>query len=622
MPEQTHSIYRVREPEKSETNLTKSQWLRLRRKVRKGEKPVAVSQYADYELRSVYLTQPNGERLESAQMMQITREAKLYSAEQTQPYKGSQRTAASMLYYDFFCRDSCKDRHIRWMGAEMDGVAGWKNRAGRLKQSDVMAHINMAVNRQTGTVTKLGVVGGKRTRFLLIDLDLHGGDRDVFMAQAEVLIDNFCGSNGWHAILADNDANGIHLVRAFRDPVRTKAAIYNLRQSLAELDMARPDLAEMALAHGMKPLAQAEIYPNPSNGVRLPLCEGRTVLIDRPLGLVRNRYGRLVQDVEGYIGWILDKNRQYMDKGEVLAYLQARLKSASDSSIAIFQPKKTIYSPRPLPVRKLSRQGQQAKIIHAFWDGAGEIPITLNQAINEMARIMAHHPGFHCGEEAAVEILEQMVHDLPNYAISQRLVDGDWGAIRKVIEQDASVAFSGNQGQGDSDTSTAKLQAACDHWAEIGYLPWDRASRLSFASVSAKSEDRELIFTQEHLYFIEHQIRLILKTDKDTAIRLMNHFLNFVFHHPGEISTRGLVKQKLNDFGIPAGTDKLTRFMKLLVQNDWIYVKAKEQWHVGKKGRSRAYGLGSKTVMLLKEANAPNTNNTNTPSPPTPIVMT
>ena len=185
----------------------------------------------------------------------------------------------------------------------------------------------------------------------------------------------------------------------------------------------------------------------------------------------------------------------------------------------------------------------------------------------------------------------------------------------KSSAEDASVAFSGNRGQIDPDSSTAKLQAACDHWAEIGYLPWDKASRLNFASLANDAVDQELVFTQEHLDFIRQQICPILKTDPETTERFMNHFLNFVFRHRGEISTRGLVKAKLNDFGIPAGTDKLTHFMRLLVANDWIYIKAKEQWHSGRKGRARAYGLGSKTITLIKEANAPNPNNTNPPPP-------
>ena len=64
------------------------------------------------------------------QRVEVVKEAKLYSLEQTQPYKGEQRTAAYMLFYEIFCRDSSRERHIRWSGSEMDGIPGWKNRAG------------------------------------------------------------------------------------------------------------------------------------------------------------------------------------------------------------------------------------------------------------------------------------------------------------------------------------------------------------------------------------------------------------------------------------------------------------------------------------------------------------
>ena len=95
----------------------------------------------------------------------------------------------------------------------------------------------------------------------------------------------------------------------------------------------------------------------------------------------------------------------------------------------------------------------------------------------------------------------------------------------------------------------------------------------------------------------------------------MNHFLSFVFCHRGEISTYVLVRNILNNFGIPAGNDKLATFMRLLCREQWIYVKTKKQWHKGKKGHSRSYGLGAKTVELFKEATSANNTTTHTPLP-------
>jgi hypothetical protein len=120
-----------------------------------------------------------------------------------------------------------------------------------------------------------------------------------------------------------------------------------------------------------------------------------------------------------------------------------------------------------------------------------------------------------------------------------------------------------------------------------------------------------LDFSQHHLDFIEKRVRRLLKSDSQTTVSFMDYFLNFVFHHPGEISTYKLVKRILNAFGIPAGNDKLAALMKLLVTEEWLYVKTREQWHVGRKGRARSYGLGKHTIGLFKQGEAPESSTNN-----------
>jgi len=95
----------------------------------------------------------------------------------------------------------------------------------------------------------------------------------------------------------------------------------------------------------------------------------------------------------------------------------------------------------------------------------------------------------------------------------------------------------------------------------------------------------------------------------------MHYFLNFVFHHPGEISTAGLVKKILSKFGISAGNDKLTAFMRCLREAGWIYIKTKERRPVAGKGRARSYGIGKATVALFKKTKTLETKNTNPPPP-------
>lgn len=596
-------------PQETPRLLSKSQWQRLFRKVRKGEDPVAYRPWKKVVPVLVTLPTPDGKPA-TYDPKEVDVPIELFSLEQTQPYAMSRRTAAYLMYYDIFAANGSPQRYIKLGTPDVDGKR-WRSRIGRLDMSAVKSHVNAVIDRHTGLATQVGIVGGNRTRFQLLDLDLHDGDRDIFLQQARVLIDQFRGA-GWHYIVADKDANGIHLIRALPHSADTVLSAFNLGRILAELDEANPDLVEVARKNGMKTLAEVEVYPDPDRGVRLPLCHARTVLLDRPLALVSNRKGRQVQDVEGYIAWIKNKDRQYMAKEEVLGYLKARLKPAAPPAAAGSIPKKRFVAQVEGGIKtKTPRKGQQAKIIHAFWDGAAPVEITLNQAVLDMARIMAHHPDFPGGIETAEEVLEQMVRDLPDYSVSQRLVSGDWKSIRKIIRQAVKTAFRGNSGQGDIDKSTGLLQAACDHWQRVGYLPWERECRLRFVSIS-DGQYRDLAFSQYHLDFMEQRIRPLLKTDSETTMRLMNYFLNMVFHHPGEISTYVLVKKILNDFGIPAGNDKLAAFMRLLREEEWLYIKTKEQWHVGSKGRSRSYGLGKNTIMLFKEPQAANANNNNT----------
>jgi len=96
-----------------------------------------------------------------------------------------------------------------------------------------------------------------------------------------------------------------------------------------------PDLAEAARKAGMKTFGQMEIFPSTSSGFRLPLCRGRTLLLDRPLTLTYNRrVKRKVQDVEGYVGWLLDPERRYMPAAEVVDYLAARLVRPEPAQLA------------------------------------------------------------------------------------------------------------------------------------------------------------------------------------------------------------------------------------------------------------------------------------------------
>jgi len=568
--------------------------------VRKGERPVDLRPYTALELEPEMTRDASGKIVTTYRKVQVERFVKLYAFDQTYFPRWEHRSIAYVNFFHFFAVHGSRVRHIEW--DERKGH--WANRIGPLTLSQIKNHLNQTAYRKTGAVKKYGVVAGKQTRFQLIDHDLHGGDRDIFIRQAEVLLNHFIGRETWHVIVANEHANGLHLVRVLPNAVDTTKAIASLQAELRQLDAAHPELTVAAVDRGMKCLAQLEIFPNPSEGVRLPLCHGRTALLDRPLELVENRNGRPVQDVLGYVGWLLSKDRTYMKNDDVLQFVNERLKFTDSRPHQVQRSTTTssVVAPSPSdqpPKQSVRRKGQQARIITDFWDGGGQFNISLNEAINEMARIMAHHPDFTGGEIAACEVLEQMVEELPNYSVSQRTAAGDWALIEKVIRERVHAAFAGNSGQPDVENSTNKLQAVCQHWSDIGYYPWEKASRLEHAG-NEHPKYQQLQFSPGHLLSIDNKIAPLLQTSPDTARNLMNYFINFVFYHQREISTYKLVKQILNSFGVKAGNNKLAGFMKLLREQNWIYVKTEEQWHPDRKGRARSYGVGEAAIMLFK----------------------
>jgi hypothetical protein len=221
------------------------------------------------------------------------RTARLYREDQTQPFVPSTLELAHRHFYDVFVRPCSRERYGFWSEERGHWTCVWD----AIGKQHVRSHVN-------GT-SIYGVYGGTHTRFAAIDLDLHHGDRDVFLGQLRILLDEFWGRDGWHLQVADRNAGGVHLLKVVPE-TRLDDLRATLRSTLQLLDQRHPRQAERARAAGMKPLGEVEVYPSPTQVFRLPLCRGRTMLLDRPLTLVQNtraRHGR-VQDVAGYVRWL------------------------------------------------------------------------------------------------------------------------------------------------------------------------------------------------------------------------------------------------------------------------------------------------------------------------------
>lgn len=221
------------------------------------------------------------------------RTARLYREEQTKAFVPTTLEVAHRQFYDTFVRPCSRERYGFWSEAKGHWTCVWD----ALGKQHVRSHVN-------GT-SVYGVYGGTHTRFVAIDLDLHHGDRDVFLDQLGILLAEFYGRDGWHLQVANQEAGGVHLLKVVPE-TRLDGLRATLRASLQLLDQRHPQQAQRARAAGMRPLGEVEVYPDPTQVFRLPLCRGRTMLIDRPLALVENVRARngVVQDVARYIRWL------------------------------------------------------------------------------------------------------------------------------------------------------------------------------------------------------------------------------------------------------------------------------------------------------------------------------
>jgi hypothetical protein len=427
------------------TNLkTKKKWLRSERRVQKGAFPLA---HVVYE----QIDDDTGE-------ISVTSRVPLYDIAQTVPYKPSPRTKAYWEYEKIFFENARKDVWIHktdittglelksWVTEkELDEYLPYHLR-NKLTSELIQKHVNQN--------QIIGIKSLETTRFILIDLDLHGKNFDVFEEQAKVLLEKFNGKDAWHCQVHESEVNGIHFIRVFDRNEMLDYEVARLRKMLQRLDSENPALRERAKSHGMSTLGELEIYPTRNgNGVRLPLSRGRKVFLDRELKLLPYK-GKMVQDVVGYIDWLNDPERQYMKTEKILGYLHYfrdfTLKSEKTVSDSKFFKDKEIISK--------GWKGNMRKILREFWLDGNANGISLNEHIIVLCRLAAQ---FGHTESHIISGVNDMIISLPESAkiVSGRLIGGDYEKIFKVVATSASNAFYENGHQSDSERSTRILQS-------------------------------------------------------------------------------------------------------------------------------------------------------------------
>jgi hypothetical protein len=432
-----------------------------------------------------------------------------------------------------------------------------------------------------------GVFGAKTSSYLMIDLDLHQKPLETFLKRFQVLLDAFHGRYRCHIQVAEENAGGVHFFLFFgkQSPLATRRKW--ITNELVKLDAQFPDVNFTKTGK-----LKVEIFPHPSHGHRLPLCSARTMLLDRPLPLIR-RGKQSVQDVVGYMDWLNDPHRQYMDKEEIYRFVVERL----DLSLAgVKKPGREKPSPGALSV-VMPLKGRTRGAIVGFWrrGEAGHFS-HLNAAIVVTLRAL-HAEGLALPE--AVSLVKQYVDELPNNDLSSRL-SSNKADIYRVIEADVQKIW----GRPASETWHNVIM----RWEQIGFRVSGKATWATPRQTVVNCKSFE--FTEEETNLLINEMAPLLVGSKQAlkegkqqeVIGAVRFFLCYVHCHRGEIP-RDALPIILKNFDLKLGMDrKRQEFLRLLCQWNWLNVQkdyyCPKQFGKSGRGRARAYGIGE--AMLGK----------------------
>ena len=343
-------------------------------------------------------------------------------------YRPTKKTIALWRFADIFCRRT--DSYIYWY------KDGWKTLppGEYLTESRIAQHVNQ---KQT-----FGIFAADTTAFLAIDLDLtsRGTGRTEHLELVHVMFDEIpemlpeLDAKCWFPQIADEDAEGLHLFFVLNQPQKTIYARRQLRKCLERIARRHPKLMQRVQEVGLKPIwlpdpdsptinskwaglyydarepsnksEMIEIYPDFHQGFRLPLAQGRTLLLDKPVPLKKGK-----GDVERLIEWIDDPTRRNMTSKAILDYYEKQLVRREEPASL-----REAGSPPTTHAGSLGNLKRQTwRKITGYWLGTFQPEDCLNRVLVITARIFYFEGVDHL---AAEELL--LDYALPDTSLADR----------------------------------------------------------------------------------------------------------------------------------------------------------------------------------------------------------
>lgn len=480
----------------------------------------------------------------------------LYSQDQCETFRPRARTKAIWEYFDIFARPMLRTEHIA-KTSHGNELPGWFTAYYPLTEKAIRSH-----NNHTEII---GVKGAKSTNFVVIDLDFHQRNRDVFLRQASALLEH-CHGKGWHYQIGAGQINGLQILKVFAHPRPIPFVQDKVRAALAKLNARHPELEADARRAGMRSLADLEIYPRiGGNGVRLPLCRGRTLVTDRFLEPIKKGPGT-VGPVEEYMAWLKDPARRYVP-AEVL---MARLEQGSSLSPRLAK-EKTVLAVNGSG--KLPMKGNLGRILREFWLEGATNGHGLNTHILTLCRLCRLSGAT---EEEAVDGIEDLVKGLPP-SVSSRIAEGKSKEVAREIRKTAKKVY-GEDLKGPLYTGLCHFLRRYPEFDPFSPETWKFESRSQKTGSFAEPERQRIFSTLSRVLFIK---------DEKTVFAFVDEIMSLVRAKTGQsgFGYDYLVAWIPSRFpAIKAGNrNKLSRILKTL-QLLGIIKRARQ----GIKGRSAA----------------------------------
>ena len=551
----------------------------------------------------------------------IRKEIPVYHLDQTEPGNFRQRTQAIIQYGNIFWRPSKASSYIKrnldpdrydakWFTRDFDKRTFEFEPFQFLDERKLHEHINQRnIYGVKADPQKLQWWGGA-------DLDLHiekGGDPDIFLRQVEAVL-TFLHGRGWLICLGTDVVNGIHVIKIHDFPRPLKIVREEVQSVLNEIASLHPELEAEAIAAGMKPISQVEIYPDPNQGFRLPLGIGYTALTSRPLCRVKYHTYRGVPlygaDVVGLMEWDatempLEAKLQYIrdrvprDRADA----SAKMKKANQTRAAQRRKEEGAVA-KEMSDKKLlgSMTGRYRKVLVDFFSGRMQVPKSLQTGILLGVNALWAQ-GFPFEDRA--EYLLGLLQDMPvsSPAFSSRLWDEDWDSlsfdINHVVESVEQLRAAPPSNNIEKSNEILRRCAAAMQQAGLIFgdpTTWERCWEENSPTSPGNSFSAELL-TDDERDLIANEIAPVFLCPVDVAVEAVVKMVRLahVKDRNGDGMSREYRRAVLADLGISCQDNrKLTACWDVVEQTGFIFTKCN---HIFRKdrmgeGRARMYAVG------------------------------